>query len=136
MLTLPTNLRITHSVLCYDACVPLKDRIAAAAYMKRWRKANAITERPNACRRVAEQRKKKKAFVRSYKDGRPCADCGLSYPHFVMDFDHARGKKSFALSTVHYGLWSNERILAEIAKCDLVCANCHRIRTHNRLTGA
>lgn len=58
---------------------------------------------------------------------RPCMDCGRSYPKEVMEFDHVRGKKLFELADA----WNigRERILAEMAKCDVVCANCHRLRT-------
>jgi hypothetical protein len=48
-----------------------------------------------------------------------------------MQWDHVpeRGPKLFNLSRADYGM---EKVLAEIAKCDLVCANCHAIRTWNR----
>lgn len=64
----------------------------------------------------------------------PCSDCGISYPSYVMDFDH-RGDKDFEISgSSRTG--SLRKILSEIAKCDLVCANCHRIRTHRRIDKA
>lgn len=63
----------------------------------------------------------------------PCADCTKSYPPYVMDFDH-RGDKKFGLATVSAGNRSLKSIQLEIDKCDVVCSNCHRIRTHNRLT--
>ena len=66
---------------------------------------------------------------------RPCADCGVQYPPYVMDFDHVRGEKLFNVSA-KAGSMARERRDAEIAKCDLVCANCHRIRTHLRRAGA
>lgn len=58
----------------------------------------------------------------------PCADCGEVYPPYVMDFDHVRGEKKFTISQALDG--ETEDLLAEIAKCDVVCANCHRERTH------
>ena len=58
----------------------------------------------------------------------PCVDCGNSFPPCVMDFDHVRGEKVTSVSRMLR--WSRERLLAEIAKCDLVCSNCHRLRTH------
>lgn len=71
-----------------------------------------------------------KRLVNTYKD-KPCMDCGNRFPPYVMDFDHVRGKKISSVSEM-----CNNRpvatILTEIEKCDLVCANCHRIRTHNR----
>lgn len=60
----------------------------------------------------------------------PCTDCGKTFPWFVMDFDHVRGTKAGNVSTLIY--FSNKRLVDEIGKCDLVCANCHKIRTHNR----
>ncbi len=64
---------------------------------------------------------------------RPCMDCGGTFPPVCMDFDHLPGnKKSGNVSTMARLGWSTEKILAEIAKCDLVCSNCHRIRTATR----
>lgn len=58
----------------------------------------------------------------------PCHDCGGRFPSYVMDFDHVRGKKHRPLSQmVHYSV---ERIQEEVEKCDIVCSNCHRIRSH------
>lgn len=61
---------------------------------------------------------------------RPCADCGKRYPPYVMDLDHVRGEKRFALANGHRK--ADERFHAEIDKCEVVCANCHRERTHQR----
>ena len=60
----------------------------------------------------------------------PCTDCGISYPYYVMDFHHRNpDDKSFQLGR---GCFRNskEKILKEIKKCDLLCANCHRIREY------
>ncbi len=67
----------------------------------------------------------------------PCADCGNSYPSYVMDFDHIpeRGKKRQNVGHLVANANSVAMLLQEIAKCDLVCANCHRIRTHKRGQG-
>lgn len=62
----------------------------------------------------------------------PCADCGQTYHPFVMDFDHVRGVKTRNVSQLVARCAAPATILAEIAKCDLVCSNCHRIRTWNR----
>ena len=68
-------------------------------------------------------------FIRSFKQY-PCSDCGVQYQFGVMEFDHCRGKKSFNLSSP--GRRSKIVILEELKKCDLVCANCHRMRTMKR----
>lgn len=64
----------------------------------------------------------------------PCADCDERYPHYVMDFDHRDpSTKSFAIGGSQTRA---ETVLrAEIEKCDVVCANCHRERTHGVLGG-
>ena len=83
--------------------------------------------------RLRENKKKhnKKVldYVRKAKEV-PCADCKIQYPHYVMDFDHLRDK-SFNISEGHlrYGL---ARIIEEIQKCEIVCSNCHRIRTYGK----
>lgn len=76
------------------------------------------------------QKKKYYEWFASLKD-KPCVDCGNKFPHYVMDFDHIKNKE-FTLSNARQGRYSKEKILKEIDKCELVCSNCHRIRTHNR----
>lgn len=69
--------------------------------------------------------------IQEVKESTPCMDCGLQFPHYVMDFDHVRGTKKFNVSSVHrFG--SFEELLEEIAKCDIICSNCHRHRTFMR----
>lgn len=65
-------------------------------------------------------------FVRRAKEI-PCTDCGLRYPYYVMDFDH-KGDKKFNLAQCRRK--GMNIVKREIAKCDVVCANCHRQRTH------
>lgn len=72
----------------------------------------------------------RKAFIAACKD-QPCADCGVRYPPYVMDFDHVRGVKRKDVGLMR--LDSLENLMNEIEKCDVVCANCHRERTHTRL---
>jgi len=63
---------------------------------------------------------------------RPCADCGDRFPPCAMDFDHRDPQtKRYAVSRM-IGRAGIERILEEVAKCDIVCANCHRLRTFSR----
>jgi hypothetical protein len=74
-----------------------------------------------------------KRLVREAKNGQPCADCGIEYPHYVMDFDHRPGFVKRANLSILVKRGAAEAVLrAEIAKCDLVCANCHRVRTYRR----
>lgn len=81
---------------------------------------------------IKEQRRNKTDFIRSYKEGKPCKDCGIVYPHYVMDFDHLpQFKKEIKIAS--FGkTYSIERLLKEFEKCEIVCANCHRVRTWTR----
>jgi hypothetical protein len=73
---------------------------------------------------------RKMELVRGAKS-QPCSDCGESYPYYMMDFDHLpEFKKKFPLGRcVRYTM---QEIIEELAKCEVVCANCHRARTHSR----
>lgn len=71
----------------------------------------------------------RRELLKSLKHMKPCAQCGVPYPHYVMDFDHVdRQNKSDNVSKLVS--FSTKRMLAEIAKCELVCSNCHRERTY------
>lgn len=66
---------------------------------------------------------------------KPCVDCGSVFSPWVMEFDHvpSRGKKRANVSCIYASSKiTAERVKEEIEKCDLVCANCHRTRTHFR----
>jgi hypothetical protein len=71
-----------------------------------------------------------RAYRNTVKLERGCADCGYREHHEALDFDHVRGEKRFQLAAVT--CQSLAAIDAEIAKCDVVCANCHRVRTAQR----
>lgn len=60
-----------------------------------------------------------------------CADCGIDDPR-VLTFDHVRGKKKTNISDMIGKAVSIETLDAEIAKCEIVCHNCHAIRTQKR----
>lgn len=70
-------------------------------------------------------------YVESVKQN-PCMDCGGTFPTECMDLDHVRGEKIDNVSTLLARTASMEEVVAEVEKCDLVCANCHRIRTRKR----
>jgi hypothetical protein len=66
------------------------------------------------------------------KSGKPCTDCGRTFPPQVMQWDHLPGvPKLGEISTAFRGR-SRADTLEEISKCELVCANCHAIRTFQR----
>jgi 5-methylcytosine-specific restriction endonuclease McrA len=100
-------------------------------YLREHYASNAAQYRKAATSRNELRRNAVRQIIREAKD-RECADCGIRYPFYVMDFDHRRGLENLfnigrdALG----GRCSLDGLRREIAKCDVVCANCHRLRTH------
>ncbi len=70
-------------------------------------------------------------FITEYLERQPCVDCG-TIDIRVLEFDHVRGDKAATISELWTGGHSIARIQSEIDKCEVVCANCHRIRTGDR----
>ena len=77
-------------------------------------------------------RKEKKDALRDYLLENPCVDCGNSDIR-VLEFDHVRGIKKMDVTKMVSHAYSWEKIQEEIDKCEVVCANCHKIRTFGRL---
>lgn len=70
-------------------------------------------------------------FLQRFLAAHPCVDCGEPDP-VVLDFDHVRGKKVNHVSTLAFRAVAISTLEAEIAKCEIRCANCHRRKTHSR----
>ncbi len=111
--------------------MPLKDpearREYRRLYFKSWYDRNKQKHIAYVKRNTLERAREAAAL----KDG-PCTDCGGRFPPCVMDWDHVSGEK-FSNVANYAKNGSRQKLLEEIAKCELVCANCHRIRTHNRV---
>lgn len=82
---------------------------------------NGLSEWCKECRK-SNNRLKREEFKKSHN--KPCMDCGGSFDWYCMDFDHVRGIKVERVSAIKKSLK-----IEEIRKCELVCSNCHRIRT-------
>lgn len=80
--------------------------------------------------RVKEYKQKVADYIKSVKESSPCLDCGEYYPYYVMVFDHLKDKDGDISRAGNVYGWSIKRVQEEINKCELVCANCHRTRTH------
>jgi hypothetical protein len=79
-------------------------------------------------RREAAVAKRVKYLVAYFRD-HPCVDCGERDP-VVLAFDHLRDKKFGIGNGFRDRNWQS--VLDEMAKCEVVCANCHRSRTAKR----
>lgn len=78
------------------------------------------------------QRERITAWLFDYLQGKSCRDCG-EVDIVVLEFDHREGeRKKFAIGSARCGGYSIATIAAEVAKCDIRCANCHRRATYRR----
>jgi len=78
-------------------------------------------------------RKAIKNFIKLYKTANPCSDCGKRYRYYAMQFDHLpEHEKLFSIAKFFDYTHDLSVVMEEMRKCQLVCANCHTERTHQR----
>ena len=104
-----------------------KDKAKAAAYNKEYK---AVWYKENRKRLIAKDRERKRElreWLTDYKAGLKCERCSFSHPA-ALDFHHKDGEqKEDAVAAMVSNGFCKERILEEIDKCEVLCANCHRI---------
>ena len=122
----------------YYKCMPLKDPEARRAYqreyMRRYFADNPRRKAEHLARVGANNdryEQEKRRWIANYLLGHPCVDCGET-DRDVLDFDHVRGVKLFGIATAARRGYSMEVLIAEVAKCEVRCANCHRNVTRQR----
>lgn len=99
------------------------------AYQREWRKRH-----PGASKVASDAYNETRRALIVRAKSRACMDCKRRYPPYVMDLDHRPNEaKLFDMSRATSK--GHAAIIAEIAKCDVVCSNCHRERTHERAAG-
>lgn len=112
--------------------MPTKDIEKQKQWSKEWYERNK--------RKVLDsnnlRRRKARTWLKEYKEASPCMDCKVKYPYYVMEFDHRPGTKKIVEVSKLVNSLSFTKLQAEIAKCDLVCVNCHRERTFGRIARA
>jgi hypothetical protein len=92
------------------------------------REKKRVRNREKQSETLRNHRQKKKEWLNSLK-GSTCSRCELEWPSFVLEFHHVDpSQKDFILAKCYSR--SKERILCEIEKCVVLCANCHRIVEH------
>lgn len=94
------------------------------SYKNRWYINNI--DKQNGLR--TKRRKEIREFVNSLKENKPCIKCNIIFDPVCMDFHHRDPtQKDLMVSICQRMCWTNETILEEVAKCDIMCANCHRL---------
>ena len=72
-------------------------------------------------------RRKRWVMIFEYFGGKKCQDCGVASEHPIYDLHHRDpSSKDFSIGALIRRKW--EVLEPEIAKCDLLCSNCHRVR--------
>lgn len=107
-----------------------------AAGLPRYSGQEALTEIARSRRRAVERRVRNRDLAAAIKLERGCADCGFRDHPAALEFDHLPGYPKVASVALLCTRADSTTILAEIAKCEVVCANCHRVRTHRRTLDA
>ncbi len=107
--------------------VAYKDKADAQAYARQHYEANKAAYKTRAAAHKTKTIQRARAHIAECK-AKPCADCGVQYPSYVMQFDHVADKVHTISDLVNQGV-RFQTLVDEIAKCDVVCANCHAERT-------
>lgn len=92
---------------------------------------NRTAARSNATQRWSINRRAQLMVLAELRDS-PCRDRGRRLPWYAMEYDHRDPKAKVDEVMRMAGHAGLDRILAEVARCDIVCSNCHRDRTHRR----
>ena len=98
------------------------------AYMRAWHLAHRETELVTTRARAAIKRETFRQAIAEIKLARGCEHCGYNACAAALEFHHADGDKTYKVGDMHTSKW--EAVEAEIAKCTVLCANCHR-EEHN-----
>ncbi len=101
------------------------------AYARRYYRENHVKLKSDLYRLRLARMAANQQYMLEYLASHSCVDCGET-DVVVLEFDHVRGDKKDLVSTLVSAGYSLKTLIEEIAKCDVVCANCHRRRTAYR----
>jgi hypothetical protein len=93
-----------------------------------WYERNKDYQKENAKKHGTEYRTVAHEYIWNYLLSHPCSSCGETNP-VVLEFHHVRGEKENDITHLVGRGSSLDSLIAEIEKCDILCANCHRILT-------
>ncbi len=111
--------------------MPYGDKKDQAACAKRHYERNKDIIKKRARKFKNASRARNSKHLKQYLAVHPCVDCGEDDIR-VLDFDHVRGEKDGAVTKLANSPVSVERLRAEIDKCEIRCANCHRKKHYER----
>lgn len=101
-------------------------------YQKEYKQKHYAINRQKYIDQAAARRARLRSEVQVLKTV-PCTDCDHKYPYWIMQFDHRdddrNGEHTIGQLVARY---NRKKVFEEIAKCDVVCANCHADRSYRR----
>lgn len=115
-------------IMTYAECPTCKKQFVKS---RPWSKFCAPKCRHNAPNKKLVTRafqQKRRDLINKIKVDKGCAKCGYNAHAAALDFNHTHGDKKFNVS--QDPKVALEKLLAEIAKCEVLCANCHRVHTY------
>lgn len=111
-----------------------KDLEQAVIKAAEYRLAQRLANQASRQQRRSEKAKMHRRWLNRLKTERGCIDCGYNDWPSALHFDHRPDEvKSFDISKKLHIRW--DRLLEEISKCDVRCANCHHKVTDLRRWG-
>lgn len=146
------KLFFTRELVCFllkpamKKCPRCKEEKDAELFSKNKRRKDGLAVYCKPCAKILEKESRDRTGHYKWLDGRkqrnrhividylklhPCVDCGEGNI-IVLDFDHVRGNKTRHVSDMVSRCCSIKTIMEEISKCDVRCANCHRVMTARR----
>jgi hypothetical protein len=119
----------------FDISDAVKGHVAWSRILKEIEKCDLLcacchrlrTQKPATTYEFRKKRVSNLQYVSALKTTTPCQDCGGLFAACQLDFDHVRGTKTNSISKLMDA--DRETLDQELAKCEIVCANCHRVRT-------
>lgn len=111
-----------------EICETCAQQFAATRSWQKYCCTACRTNSPGKKIRTRQFQKTRRELINKIKMEKGCARCGYNAHPAALDFNHVLGAKSFAISQDPKTAW--QKIKAEIDKCEVLCANCHRIHTY------
>ena len=115
--------------------VGIKRQYSCKLCRKQYHRQHYLNNKEKYCEQAVVSKRRIRArlkeYITSYLETHPCVDCGEDN-FIVLEFDHVRGKKEFCICEGTSAGYSISRVKKEIAKCEVRCANCHKIRHYNQ----
>lgn len=110
-----------------------KDPEADRLYKRNYQRQRRRDHPELAPKERVERKAQRRVLIEMFKDV-PCARCAQRFPSYCMDFHH-RDPSSKEINGALLWNCSVARLLKEVEKCDVLCANCHRARHHEENYG-